>query len=100
MMGFPLFPEAASTIARSVDLLYFFLTAVAVFFSVLIFVCILYFAVKYRRQAGRTAEQVPGAIGLEIAWTAVPFLIMCVMFTWGSSLYIANSRAPGKAMDY
>ncbi len=99
MIGFPLFPEVASTIARSVDLLYFFLTAVAVFFSILIFACIVYFAVKYRRQPGRAAEQVQGAIGLEIAWAAVPFLITIVMFTWGSSLYIANSRVPQQAMD-
>jgi cytochrome c oxidase subunit 2 len=99
MIGFPLFPEVASTIAQSVDLLYFFLLAVASFFSILIFVCILYFAVKYRRTPGRTAEQIEGAIGLEIAWTVVPFLITLVMFTWGSSLYIANSRVPDQAMD-
>ena len=67
MMGFPLFPEVASSIAQSVDLLYFVLVALTVFFSALIFLCILYFAVKYRRKPGKTAEQVPGALGLEIA---------------------------------
>ena len=99
MMGFPLFPEVASTIAASVDRLYFFLIGVTVLFSVSIFLCILYFAVKYRRRPGRTAEQVSGGLGLEIAWTVVPFLITLVMFTWGSTLYIANSRVPDQAMD-
>jgi len=99
MMGFPLFPEVASTIAKSVDRLYFFLIGITVFFSVLIFVSILYFAVKYRRKPGRTAEQVSEGLGLEIAWTVVPFLITIVIFTWGSSLYIANSRVPDQAMD-
>ncbi len=99
MMGFPLFPEVASTIAASVDRLYFFLIGITVFFSVLIFASILYFAVKYRRKPGRTAEQVREGLELEIAWSVVPFLITIVIFTWGSSLYIANSRVPDQAMD-
>ena len=75
MIGFPLFPEAASTIAGSVDLLYFFLMAVSAFFSLLIVVLIFYFAVKYRRKPERSAEQVHERMELEIAWTVVPFLI-------------------------
>ena len=34
--GFPLFPESASSIAGRVDALYFFLLAIAAFFSLLI----------------------------------------------------------------
>ena len=98
-MGFPLFPETASTVAGGVDLLYFFLTGVTVFFSLLIFGSIFYFAVKYRRKPNRTAEQIHEGLGLEIAWSAIPFVITLVMFTWGSSLYIANSRVPNGAMD-
>jgi len=104
MIGFPLFPDVASTVASGVDYLYFFLTAVSAFFTILIFVLILYFAVKYRRRAGRRAEQLTPdeehrSLGLEIAWSVVPFLITLVMFTWGSSLYIANSRVPDQAMN-
>jgi cytochrome c oxidase subunit II len=104
MIGFPLFPEVASTIARSVDLLYLFLTAVSSFFTALIFFLILYFAIKYRRRPGRSAEPVPPdqehrGLGLEIAWSVIPFIITLVMFTWGSTLYIANSRVPDQAMD-
>ena len=104
MIGFPLFPEVASTIAAGVDRLYFFLTAVSAFFTTLIFLLIFYFAVKYRRRPGRTVERADTegpekTIGLEIAWSAIPFMITLVMFTWGSSLYIANSRAPADAMQ-
>src|SRR5262245_27441563 len=99
MIGFPLFPEVASSIAGGVDLLYFFLTGVTAFFSSLIFVLILFFAVKYRRSVRRAAEPVPERLELELAWTAVPFLITLVMFVWGSSLYIANSRVPDQAMN-
>src|SRR5438132_14416069 len=99
MIGFPLFPEVASTIAGSVDLLYLFLVVVSAFFSLLIFALLLFFAMKYRRRPGQMAEQVNEGIVLEIAWTVVPFLITLVMFTWGSSLYIANSRVPDQAME-
>ena len=50
-LGFPLFPEQASTMAARVDALFFFLIAVSVFFVALIFLVILVFAVKYRRRA-------------------------------------------------
>jgi cytochrome c oxidase subunit II len=104
MTGFPLFPEVASTIAGSVDLLYFFLTGVTAFFTILIFVLIFYFAVKYRRRPDRVPEQIDAdtehsGLKLEIAWSVIPFLITLVMFTWGSSLFIANSRVPDQALD-
>jgi cytochrome c oxidase subunit II len=99
MTGFPLFPEVASTIAGGVDLLYVFLIVVSAFFSTLIFAFILFFAVKYRRKPGKAAEQVDEGLALEVAWSVVPFLITLVMFTWGSSLYIANSRVPDQAME-
>src|SRR5207302_6918492 len=47
----PLFPERASTMATRVDALYFFLLALAAFFSLLIAGLIVYFAVKYRRRS-------------------------------------------------
>mgnify|MGYP001431403830 CR=1 FL=1 len=49
--GFPLFPESASTFSDSVDSLYFFLIAVALFFSALICVLIAAFTIKYRRRS-------------------------------------------------
>ena len=45
--GFPLFPHAASTFAGRVDGLYFYLIAVSVFFTLVIAISILYFAIKY-----------------------------------------------------
>jgi cytochrome c oxidase subunit 2 len=103
MIGFPLFPEVASTIAAGVDRLYLFLTIVAGFFSTLIFGLIFYFAVKYRRRPDHVPEQVDEHSGqgymLELAWTVVPFMITLAMFTWGASLYIANSRVPDQAME-
>jgi cytochrome c oxidase subunit 2 len=96
----PLFPESASTMAPRVDALYFFLIAVAVFFSLLIAGLIVYFAVRYRR---RTPEGVGanmhGALLLELVWTIIPALIAAVIFVWGASVFFAMSRPPDETLN-
>src|SRR5258706_14628588 len=100
MQGIPIQPEQASTIAQSVDHLYFFITAVTLFFSVLIFSTIFYFMIKYRRRSpGERPKEIEGSLALEILWTAVPTLIVALFFVWGSTLYFQNSEAPPGAME-
>jgi len=98
--GTPLFPESASTIATRVDLLYFFLLAVSIFFSLLIAGSIVFFAVKYqRRRRDAIGEQIHGSMILEIAWTGIPFLITMVIFVWGASVYFAMARPPDETLN-
>jgi len=98
--GTPLFPESASTIATRVDLLYFFLLAVSIFFSLLIAGLIVYFAVKYhRRNPHAIGEQIHGSMVLELAWTGIPFLITMVIFVWGASVYFAMARPPDETLN-
>lgn len=93
--GFPLRPDQASTIARGVDHLYYFLTAIDLFFTALIFLTIFYFAVKYRRRSeDERPPQITEFLPIEILWTAVPLGLTIIMFLWGSSLFIRNSRPP------
>lgn len=93
--GFPIRPDQASTIARGVDHLYYFLTAVDLSFTFVIFLTIFYFAIRYRRRAkGERPPQIETFLPLEIFWTAIPLALCVVMFLWSSSLYIRNSRPP------
>ena len=89
----PLFPVQASSVAASVDHLVYFLLAVAVFFSVGIFLTIFYFAVRYRR---RSESELPlpahGAMSLEILWSVIPFGLTMIMFGWGASVFFEISR--------
>ena len=98
--GFPLRPDQASTIAEGFDHLFYFETAVAIFFAVLIFSTIFYFAVKYRRRSPdeRPAE-IEGSLALELTWTLIPAALCAIMFYWGSSLYFTNSRPPTAALE-
>jgi cytochrome c oxidase subunit II len=96
----PLFPEQASTFAPQVDGLYAFLVAVTVFFSALIFLAILYFAIKYkRRNDAELPRAVHGGLALEIVWSVIPFGLTMVMFAWGTSIFFNQSRPPDDAMQ-
>jgi cytochrome c oxidase subunit 2 len=97
---FPMQPPAASTIAGGIDQLYYFLTGITVFFSVLIFSIIFYFMIKYRR---RSPDEVPpethAPLVLELAWTVIPSAICVVMFFWSSYLFVRNSRPPAASSE-
>jgi cytochrome c oxidase subunit II len=85
--------------APEVDHLTLFLLAVAVFFTVLIFGAIFYFAIRYRRRSEQELPHVQhGGMALEIIWSVIPFGITMVMFTWGAQLYYRESRPPDNAM--
>jgi cytochrome c oxidase subunit 2 len=96
---FPLFPPRASTLAGSVDALYFTLLGITAFFSTLIFLCIVFFAIKYRRRSeDEQPPQIHGSLKLEIVWTAIPLLIVVGLFTAGVRIYYAGSRPPANSM--
>ena len=59
--NFPLWPEQASTMAGHVDALYIFLLIVTGMMTLLIFVCLIYFAARYRHRPGVLAEQIEGS---------------------------------------
>jgi cytochrome c oxidase subunit II len=100
--AFPLFPQQASTVAPAVDHLFYFLTAVSVFFSALIFLLVFYFAVKYRRRSKDEAppkNQVINNIPLEITWTVIPMILVIIMYFWGAEIFVSNATPPKDAME-
>jgi cytochrome c oxidase subunit 2 len=96
----PFIPESASTESSHVDALYFYLSGVTVFFTLLIGGVITLFVVRYRR---RTPFEVPrpiaGSHALETVWSVIPFVIAMSFFGWGASLYFRNSRPPENAIE-
>ena len=99
-LGFPLFPEQASTMAPRIDQLYYFLLGVSVFFATLILILIVAFAIKYRRRSDDEQPQpITGNLGLEIVWTVVPLSLTLVMFVWGARLYFITFYPPSDALE-
>lgn len=95
-----LFPVQASTFASRVDALYFFLIAVSAFFSLLIALLIVFFAVRYRRRRpNEIGVPIEGDMRLEVIWSVIPLGISMVMFVWGASLYFTMYRPPDETLD-
>jgi len=96
----PFIPESASTVSGKVDALYFYLSGVTVFFTLLISGVLIFFVIKYRR---RTAFEIPrpiaGSHKLETVWSVIPFIIAMSMFAWGAQVYFENSRPPKNANE-
>ena len=97
----PLFPDSASTLAGEVDALYFFGVAVAIFFSLLVAVLVLYLAVRYRRRHPDEVGQPEKTVTwLEITWSVIPFVILMIMFAWGAQVFFTAFRPPSDAVEY
>lgn len=96
----PLFPEQASTMAGRVDALYFYLIAVSAFFTVLIAILVISFAIKYRRRSEtELPHPVEGSLKLEIAWSVIPLVIAMTFFFWGAKIFFAMHRPPSDALE-
>jgi cytochrome c oxidase subunit II len=100
MWSFPLFPDQASTAAQRVDAVYFALIGISVFFSVLIFVLLFYFAIKYRREVAvdRVIRRTD-YLKLEIAWIVIPLLISFGIFGWAAKVFFDLRTPPGDALE-
>src|SRR5687768_8306330 len=96
---FRLFPEQASTTAPQVDAVTCYLTAVTLFFIVLIASLIVFFAIKYRRGSKVDRSNSEISYKLEIVWIGFPSLLLIGMFVWGASVYFRLARPPAGAME-
>jgi cytochrome c oxidase subunit II len=96
----PFIPESASTMSWKVDALYFYLSGVTVFFTLLISSVLVFFVIRYRR---RTPYEIPrpiaGSHKLETLWTIIPFVISMTMFAWGASVYFEQYSPPKNAIE-
>jgi len=100
LLGINLFPQANSDYANQVDALYFYLNAVTIFFTVLIAVLVVAFAVIYRRRGeSDRPPDIHGSNVLEITWSVIPFGFMLVMFVWGTVLHFNQSKVPDDAIE-
>ena len=93
-------PESASTLSSEVDAIYFYLSGVTVFFTLLIAGAIIFFVIRYRR---RNVSEIPrpieGSTKLETFWSVIPLLIAMSFFFWGASVFYRQYRPPTNALE-
>lgn len=96
----PLVPDSASTLSWKVDAIYFYLSGITLFFSLLISAVLIFFVIRYRR---RTPYEIPrpvaGSHKLETLWTIVPFIIAMTIFGWSAKVYFQQYNPPANAVE-
>lgn len=92
-------PIQGTEIAAKWDLLYDFLLWLSVFFFIVVVGAMIYFAYKYRRQAGHKTTYYTGSHLLEAIWVVVPTILLMVIFVWGYAVYRDMKQAPSDAYE-
>jgi len=99
-MQIPFIPESASTYSGDVDALYFYISGVTVFFTLLISLVIIFFVVRYRRRdPSEIPRPIEGSTKLETLWSVIPLLIAMTIFVWSAKVYYTQYRPPKNAIE-
>ena len=99
LASFQLWPEDASQMGHSVDVLFITMLVLTGIIVGGIAAVVLYFVIKYRRRnEDDVGQDIGDHISVEIIWTAVPLAICLVIFVWASWLYLRMSKPPADAM--
>ena len=100
IFGIPIFPDQASTFAKDVDALYFFVLAVSSFFALAVAVSVIYFGLRYHRtHESEIGARIEGSLPLELLWSVIPTIIAMFMFGWGASVFYHLRRPPEDALQ-
>ena len=75
--------NGASNFVRGVDLTFIIILGVSVFFLVSITAVMIFFVIRYRRKRNPKATNIEGNNTLEIVWTAIPLILVLIMFYFG-----------------
>ncbi|GAB5518490.1 MAG: cytochrome c oxidase subunit II [Rhodothermales bacterium] len=93
-------PEAGSSLASELDVLFYFVIWVSTIIFVLVVAAMAYFTVKYRR---KSPNERPPLLHehklLETAWIVIPTILVLIVFTWGFRSYVKLTVAPADAYE-
>ncbi len=95
--------EGPSNLALEVDWLFWALTALCGAVTLLVFVLVVLFSIRYRRGTRASRVERQGWRGrilstsLEIGWTVVPLFIFLALFAWAASVFFRMSKPPADA---
>ena len=93
-------PTDASNFAEGIDNLYFFIVALDLFFFVLVMVAMGWFMWKYRRKSeDQKTSSITHNGKIEFLWSAIPAVLLVVIFAWGEIDFVKQSAPPVDAID-
>ncbi len=89
----------ASNFVHGVDLAFFIITGISLFFLITLTAMMIFFVVKYNKKKGIPAVQIKNNSLLEITWITIPMILVLYMFYIGWEGFIPMRQAPKDAME-
>ena len=96
-----LLPVSASTAAVTVDRIFFGLLVVAGLTTILVFVLVITFAIRYRRGSAAARGPLPTLVNreFEVGWTVATAFLFVFLFWWAASSEISVQLPPADALE-
>ncbi len=91
--------DNSSNFVQGVDSAFLIITAISVFFLVVLTGLMIYFVIKYNRKKGIPAVQIKDNSLLELTWIVIPMILVLYMFYIGWEGFIPMRNAPKDAME-
>lgn len=88
-------PVVGSDIAYHWDIFYYFLVAISAVFFAIVIVGMVFFSYRYRRGSGGVTKPIENHHMLEVFWTAIPTVLVVIIFIWGYLVYVEMISPPG-----
>lgn len=93
-------PPAASTFAKDVDFVFYYIYFIDVACFVVMMAAMIYFAIKYKQRGPNdTTPNIKGSHALEIGWSVLPGVLMVGMFWFGFQGWMDMAVPPADAME-
>lgn len=92
-------PPGASTLSSEVDSLFYFIFYASVILFLIVTGATAWFVLKYRRRRNETTSGIAHNTKLEIAWTAIPTVLILIVFFWGFKTFLKMNVVPKDALE-
>lgn len=89
----------ASTFAQGVDLSFYIITGISIFFLIGITIVMIFFVFRYSKKRNPVATNIKDNISLEIIWTLIPTILVLIMFWYGWMGYKPMRQVPENAIE-
>ena len=96
----PWLPEQSSEEAERIDFVFWFVTAICIAIFAVVAAISVYSLFKFRARPDDDSDGPPihGHTGIEIAWTAIPLVLVVAMIAVSSVALVRNDRVPDNAL--
>ncbi len=100
MWNYPIAPPQASTFAEKYDALFWTISLLTLFFTVVVMALVVIFAVKYRKGSKVNRDNlVHDSHKIELAWSLPPLILGLGIFVWGAHLFVEMRTMPKDAIE-